>query len=725
VDLEASKRKVAALTAPRNAVLVGASDRPGSWASRVWRNLKQYEFPNPLYLVNPRRSEIGGERCYPDFRSLPEPPDHLVVLVPASGVPEILRRGAAAGARSATVFSSGFGEAFDAQGAVLGRELAAAIADTGLAVSGPNCMGNICAKSRFVTLTEDRPLTLRQGPVALVGQSGGMMLFLNQALEERGIHAAYLITSGNEAGLSIPDYIAFFADQPELKAIIIYVEAIADLEKFKSACRSARSSGKAIIAVKLGRSESGRHAAMAHTASLAGAIEAFDAVAGELGVIRAETLDDAVEITELVAHTGAPAGRRLGAITLSGALRGLLLDAAEHNGLQFPALAAETLAKLNAVLGVGSLVGNPIDGGFGVLTSADNYRASIAALQDDPNIDMILLQENVPREPGSGRAEHYMAMVETMAAAGAPKPIAFIMPISYSQTDYSRALRAKAPHVSILQETNKALRAIASVVRRAELERLAGAAVAAVSTPAETAAAERVRTLAKSGAAALNEIESKDLLRAYGIGTPVEVAVHALEEAVQAARQIGYPVVLKAVSAQLPHKTDAGAVALHVGNDDAVRAAYARIAGNVRHTGVEKLDAMLVCQEIGMSGGGLELVLGLHRDPEMGLVAMAGSGGVLIELAKDVAFAAPPITRDKARATIARTHAARLMAGYRSAPRLDADAVVDALVALGRIADDLADVVQALDINPFVVLPRGGLALDALLVTRNHSPKKT
>ena len=472
LDLEASKKKVKALTEPRNAVLVGANDRPGSWAWRVLRNLKQYEFPGPLYLVNPRRTEIGGDRCYPDFKSLPEPPDHLVVLVPAPGVPEVLRSGAAAGARSATVFSSGFGEAYNFEAAPLGRELKAVIAETGLAVSGPNCMGNICAKTRLVTLSEDRPLLLREGPVALVGQSGGMMIFLNAALEERGMNAEYLITSGNEAGLGIPDYIAFFSDQPELKVIIVYIEAIADIEKFKAACRMARAAGKAIVAVKLGQSESGRNAAMAHTASLAGSIEAFDAVAADLGIVRADTLDDAVELSELLVHTGAPGGRRLGAITLSGAFRGLLYDAAERNGLQFPKLADATLAKLNAILGVGSLVSNPIDGGFGVLSSDDNYKASIAALQADPNIDMILIQENLPREPGSDRAERYIHTVEAIMAGGAPKPIAIITPVSHSQSDYSRALRAQMPHVSFLLEVNKSLRAIASVARRDELEHL-------------------------------------------------------------------------------------------------------------------------------------------------------------------------------------------------------------------------------------------------------------
>jgi acetate---CoA ligase (ADP-forming) len=712
VDLEASKKKVAALTEPRNAVVVGVSDRPGSWATRAWRNLKRYEFPGPIYLINPRRKEIFDTPCYPDFKSLPEPPDHIVVVVPAPAVPELLRSGAAAGARSATVFSSGFGEAFDQQAAALGRELAAVIAETGLAVSGPNCMGNICAKSRLVTITEDRTLTLRRGPVALVGQSGGMMIYINVALEERGIYSEYLITSGNEAGLGIPDYVAFFADQPELKAIVLYIEAITDLEKFKAACRMARAAGKAIVAVKLGQSEAGRSAAMAHTGSLAGAMEAFDAVAADLGIVRADSLDDVVEITEFLVHTAVPKGRRLGAVTHSGAFRGVLIEAAERNGLVFPPLADATTANLNAVLGVGSLVSNPIDGGFAVLTSHDNFKATIKALEDDPNVDMILFQEKLPAEPGSERAEIHFDMIETMLAAGTRKPIAAITLTSHGQTDYSRAMRAKAPHLSFMQEANKALRAIESAVRRDELERLSAAPSHSAASAAATAAAAKVRALAAEGKASLNEVQSKDLLRAYGIAAPTEIAVHSTDEAVAAARQIGFPVVLKAVSENLQHKSDVGAVALRLADDEAVRAAYARISENVRRAGVDRLDAMLVCQQV----NGLELVLGLHRDPEMGLVVMAGTGGVLLELIEDVAFAAPPITRDKARAMIERTHVARLIGGYRGGAALDGDAVVDALVALGRIAEDLADVVQSIDINPFVVLPRGGLALDALFV---------
>lgn len=718
MNLDASKEKVAALTAPRNVVLVGASDRPGSWAARVWHNLKRYEFPGPIYLINPRRSEIWEQPCYPDFQALPQAPDHMVVLVPAAGVIDTLRRGAAAGARSATVFSAGFGEGFDSKAATLGRELAAVIAQTGLGVSGPNCMGNVCAKSRLVTLTEDRPLAVRPGPVALVGQSGGMMIFTNQALQERGIWPEYLITSGNEAGLSIADYIAFFAGEPELKVIIIYVEAISQLAKFKAACRTARAANKSIVAVKLGQSEGGRSAAMAHTGSLAGSIEAFDAIAGEVGVIRADTLDDAVEITELLVHTGAAPGRRLGAVTLSGAYRGLLLDSAERNGLQFPALAPATTERLNAVLTVGSLVANPIDGGYGVLSSADNFMASIDALQADPNVDMVLVQEGLPRAPGSDRAEHYIRLADDYAATTATKPIAFITPISHGQTDYSRALRTKAPHVSFLQEAYKALRAIASVARRDERERLARGSLLQPQAPAPERRdlAERLRSRATAEPVALDEAQSKDVLRAYGIATAEEALVTSRTAAIEAAGRIGYPVVLKAVSAELLHKSEVGAVVLDLASPEHLAAAYDDMAQRLQR---HRLTGMLVCRQV---RGGLELVLGLHRDPEMGLVVMAGSGGVLLELIKDVTFCAPPVSPEKARDMFARMRGARLLAGYRGSPALDADALVNALVALGRLAGDLEDVVQSVDINPFFALPQGGLALDALIVLQRQVP---
>jgi acetyltransferase len=404
---------------------------------------------------------------------------------------------------------------------------------------------------------------------------------------------------------------------------------------------------------------------------------------------------------------------------LSGAFRGLVLDAAEKNRLALPALAAPTTERLNAVLGVGSLVSNPIDGGFGVLTSADNYMASIEALQADPGLDMLLLQEALPREAGSARAEKYIAMVEAYAAGTSGKPIAFVTPVSHGQTDYSRTLRAGAPHISFLQEANKALRAIASVARARECERLRGASAAGERqpTPEQAQWIARMRARATNASTALDEVESKELLRAYGIMAPAEALVTSPAAALNAADRIGYPVVLKAVAATLTHKSDIGAVALNLANDAQLSAEYDAMSQRLhQHT----IAGMLVCRQI---RGGLELVLGLHRDPEMGLVAMAGSGGVLLELVRDVAFCVPPVSPAKAHDMIAQTRAGALLDGYRGGGPLDRDAVVAALVGLGNLALDLEDVLESVDVNPFVALPpgQGGLALDALVVLRHFS----
>lgn len=723
MDFDASRNKVAALTAPRNVVLVGASDRAGSWAPRVWRSLSRNGFPRPVFPINPNRGEIWGSACYPDFDSLPEAPDHLVVLVPAAGVPDILQAGAAAGARSATIFSAGFGEAGDSRGVEHGQRLRSVIKQTGIAVSGPNCMGNVCARSRLVTLVEDRPQALQRGSVALVGQSGGVLIFLNHTLEERGLWAEYLITSGNEVDLSLPDYIAFFAGEPGLKVVIVYVESVADPERLKAACRLARDAGKFVVAIKLGQSEAGRNAAMAHTGALAGRIEAFDAVMSECGVIRAETADDAIELAELLVRTGAPTGRRLGAVTLSGAYRGLLLDAAARNHLEFPPLAPETTTRLQSRLSVGSLVANPVDGGYAVVSSAETFIDCVDALDHDPNIDVILIQEAVPREPGNARSEKYIGLVEDYVASRARKPVAFTTIVSHGQTDHSRKLRAGAPHVSFLQEANKALHAIESVVRRAEACAIASAAISAPRVSDDPDLVRQVRAWAAGAEApvTLDEVTSKRLFRSYGIAVPDEVLSHDVAGAIAAAERIGYPVVLKAVSAKLPHKTEAGVVRLDLRSSDAVCAGFEQIAVNASRYGVAAvMDGVLVSPFI---AHGVELAIGVHRDDEMGPVVMVGAGGILVELVHDVAFAAPPITREKARDMLSRTRVAGLLRGLRGGPPLDVDAVLDALVSAGNLASELADVLEAVDINPFAVLPagRGGIALDGLVVLRPGS----
>jgi acetate---CoA ligase (ADP-forming) len=340
--------------------------------------------------------------------------------------------------------------------------LNATIVETGLAVSGPNCMGNIHAPSRLMTLTDDRPHRIAEGPVAIVAQSGGLAMAIKRTLEERGIATASLVTSGNEAGLSTADYIAYYATLPFVRVIVCYLEAVRDAAQLRAACAMARRAGKPVIALKLGASAEGRAAALAHTGAIAGSMEEFDALAAAAGILRVRTLDDIVEAVEFLTHVPLPAGANLGGITFSGALRGLLLDGAAANGLSFPALSPATRRRLEAVLGVGTFIGNPLDSGFAGLGSKDVYIECVSALLDDPAIDILLLQEELPRGPGSERKEANLHAVNALAPR-ARKPIVHVTMISHGVNDYARALRAQLPHVGFLQEVDKTLRAVRAI----------------------------------------------------------------------------------------------------------------------------------------------------------------------------------------------------------------------------------------------------------------------
>ena len=396
-SLAAQRAKVEALLNPKNIVILGATDRAGNWASRVWRNLKRYDFPHPIYPFNPGRDSVWDTRCYRNFAELPEAPDHLVVLIPAAAVPDALADAAKAGARSATVMTSGFDEAEAA--AELTMRLKRVIAETGLAVSGPNCLGNLHAPSHLMTMPDDRPQKLARGPVAIIGQSGGIAMAIKRTLEERGLDTGSAITSGNETGLTTADYIAYFASLPEVKIIVSYLESVRDAGAFLSAAREARAAGKPVVVVKLGASDQGRAAALAHTGRLAGSMEAFDAVAGAAGVMRVRNLDAVVEAVEYLVHAPLPTRGGLGAITFSGGLRGLLLDAAEAHGLKFSTLSPATIRRLESLVSVGTIIGNPLDAGFAALTSQDAYLRCIETLLADPGIDTLLLQEELPRGP--------------------------------------------------------------------------------------------------------------------------------------------------------------------------------------------------------------------------------------------------------------------------------------------------------------------------------------
>jgi acetyltransferase len=709
-------KSIHAMLHPRNIVLVGATDKPGNYAERIWINLIKYEYQGGLYPVNSRRETIWGVPCYKDFVSLPDKPDHVLVLVPARFAVQVIRDAAAAGARSATIVTSGFSELQDADSQKLAAELQQVIRETGMAVTGPNCLGNLSAGENLFTNIDDRIVTMEAGPVAIAGQSGAIVMAIRQALEDRGVGVGYMVTTGNEAGLETPDLMAYFAADPSIRVIVVYLEGVRNTKVFRAACKAARAAGKPVIALKLGSSEGGRAAAMAHTGALAGSIETFDAISTREGVIRVSGLDELIETTECFVHADPPKAARLAAVTLSGGKRGLLLDAFHSAGLNFAPLSKDASDKLAKMLGPGSIVGNPLDAGFAAVVDPSVYMQSIKVMIDDPDTDIVIIDSELPKAPHELR-ERNLRIVNEMAGA-ASKPVVYISAMSIGFTEFTKSLRKSLPHLAVMQGLDRAVGAIKALIDYASLRK---EVPDVVSSSSASARATLEKTLKNAKGAALDEVASKKLLKAYGIPVSKEEIAHDAAGAVRIAKKIGFPVVAKVVSADILHKSDIGGVVLNLRSAAEVKKAFNDIAARVKKLkNKPKLEGILIAQQVKAD---LELVVGASLDAEMGPVVLFGTGGVDIELMKDVALAGAPLDAADATELIGRTKAGVKLKGYRGKPALHEASVVKAIVGLSNLMADAGTRIASIDVNPFLVNAKTGVAVDGLIVLNNAAAK--
>jgi len=716
-DASAMVKNIHAMLHPRNIVLVGATDKPGNYAERIWGNLVKYGYKGGMFPVNARRETIWGVPCYKDFASLPEKPDHVLVLVPARFAVQVIRDAAASGARSATIVTSGFSELQDEDSQRLAVELQAAVRETGMAVTGPNCLGNLSAGENLFTNIDDRIVTMEQGRVAIAGQSGAIVMAIRQALEDRGVGVGYMVTTGNEAGLETPDLMSYFAADPSISVIVVYLEGVRNTKAFRDACKQARAAGKPVIALKLGASEGGRAAAMAHTGALAGSIETFDAISTREGVIRVRGLDELIETAECFAHSALPKGNRLAAVTLSGGKRGLLLDAFYSAGLEFAPLKQNATDKLARMLGPGSIVGNPLDAGFAAVVDPSVYMQSIKIMIDDPDTDIVIIDSELPKAPHELR-ERNLRIVDEMAGHGG-KPVIYISAMSIGFTEFTKDLRKSLPNITVMQGMDRAVTAIKSLIDYAKLRK---EVPDLVSTSKASARAALEKALKSAKGAALDEVASKNLLRAYGIPISREAIAQSAAEAVKIAKNIGFPVVAKVVSADILHKSDIGGVVLNLNNAAEVKKAFNDITARVKKLkGKPVLEGILIAQQVKAD---LELVVGASLDAEMGPVVLFGTGGIDIELMKDVALAGAPLDEAEAKALIARTKAGIKIKGYRGKVALHEASAVKALVGLSNLIADAGNRIASIDINPFLINPKTGVAVDALIVLNNEAARK-
>lgn len=689
------------LFAPRSIAVIGASADPSKTAGRPIAYLQKHGFSGKIYPVNPRASEIGGMTCYPDIASLPEAPDVAMICLGAERANAAVRELAERGTAAAIVLASGYGETGE-EGRRLQEELQAAAGQ--MRILGPNTIG-------LVNLTDDIPLSASGalemdrfpvGPVGLVSQSGGILGALLSRAAARGVGMSKLVSTSNEVDLELADFIDYLVDDDATKVIALYVETVRNPEKFRAACLRAAAAGKPVVAFKVGRSEAGARAAVSHTGALAGADAMYDALFRQVGVIRAETFADFIDIPAALASGRALRGNRVAILTSTGGAGTLVSDALGVAGFETPAPDEETASRLRA-LQTGpeaALDRNPIDVTLAGL-KPDLLRGAINTLLASPSYDALVI---IVGSSALAVPELMVGAIKECMSNGDKPIFAYVSP--HAPNLVALLNESGVPAFTAPESCPAALKAMMNVSQKP----------LASPNPA-TFEDIRIEGL-RSGS--LDEAEAKNLFARFGIPCVREAVVSNPQEAEQAAPAFGERVVLKILSSTITHKSDIGGVAVGVQSAEAGRTLSAMADGVNARAGFVP-DKFLV-QE--MVAGGVEVILGLHRDP-LGTAILLGMGGVLAELFKDTTMRLLPpgggLSREDALAMIRDLKTWPLLDGFRGKPKADVGALADAIVAFSHMASQMGARLDEAEINPVFVLPEGqGVkAADGVAVIRD------
>jgi acyl-CoA synthetase (NDP forming) len=699
---------VRALLRPRAIALVGVSPKGGAGA-RILESNARFARAVPTWPVNPNYSEIAGQPCYRSFNDLPERPDCVVVSVPAEAVLGVIADAAAAGIRGAFIISEGFADAATDAGRQLQERLIAISRPTGMAVAGPNCMGIASLHYGFAATMADVPAGATSGGISLVSQSGGLLNAVAELTSNRGIGINYLISSGNEAGLEMADYIDFLADDPATRVIACIMEGAKDGRRFRAAVEAA-ARRKPMVALKLGRSAFGQRATLAHTGTLAGRHEAFAALFRQNGVALVDSIDALVETAALFDLAPLPRGDRVVMMTVSGGATSLIGDLGEAAGINFPEIKEATNRRIQQILGVERAFGNPLDTvGLPRLRRDGNISAVLQALLADEDVDVIAL---VLGMRGDGWDSH-QELIDRLAAAarGAPKPVLLVSFMSNSLTRHWRGY-ARAKALPLIEDLQRGLAAIRALIDYAAFR-------ARVSPARGTAS--HIDLPALPARQTLTEAESKTILAVAGLPVTREALARTPAEAARLAATIEGPVALKIQSPDIPHKSDIGGVHLGARTPAEVEAAAAAVFANAsRNCPAAVIDGILVQEMV----DGVEFILGMTHDPQFGPLIVCGAGGVTVEVFKDAAVLLPPLTRADVTAALGSLKVSKLLAGFRGAPPRDVDALVDCCLRFAAFAVATAGQFAAIDLNPVFVRARGeGVRIADALIEMMPQPQ--
>ena len=688
-----------ALLKPRSVAVIGASDDPTRIGGRPVRYCKDH-FEGPVYPVNPNRPEVQGLKAYKTARDLPEAVDCAILAVPAAATVQAVEDCVARGVKGLVILSSGFAE-MGAEGASMQDRMRDVALAGGTRILGPNCLGLFNAqRGNFLTFSSSiehgRP---RIGNIAIASQSGAYGSHLFVLARQRGIGLSSWITTGNECDVDLADCIAFFAQDPETHVIAAYAEGLRERDRLFEALEAARRARKPVVMIKVGRSEAGAEAARAHTASLAGSDAVCDAVFKEFGVHRAKTADEMFDVAYAAARRQFPTKGRLGIMTISGGAGVLMADAAADCGLELPPMPEAAQARMKKLV---PFCGprNPVDINGQMFNMLDSVADFLESMLTEGGYDAIAaFFTSCPTAPSMGAK-----LLETIKKPAAKHPDT---PIVLSILAPAAVWRQyEDAGFLCFEDPTRAVAAVAALVGFGR----------AFARPARAPAPALPKGALPAPANATDEREAKRILKSAGIPVVEDALAGTTAEAVEAAEKLGYPVALKVASPDIAHKSEIGGVALDLRDREAVATAFAELRGRAAARAPKaRLDGILVAP---MLRGGVETILGVNRDPVFGPVVVFGLGGIFVEIMKDSVLRLAPFGRDAALEMIRSIKGFPLLDGARGRPKMDIAALADALASLSAYAAANAGRIESIDVNPFIVLPKGGYAVDALIVPR-------
>jgi len=686
---------------PRSIAIVGASSNPAKIGAVPMRYLAEHGFAGEIYPINARAGEIGGRRAHGSLRSVGRPIDLAIFAIPSAQVDAALDDAIAAGVKHIVLFSAGFAET-GAAGEAAQRALADKARAAGIRMLGPNCLGfmNI-ARSVYATFSPVVSTGLATpGRVGLVSQSGAFGAYAYAMARQRGVGLSAWITTGNESDIDVADCIAWMARDPATQVIMAYLEGCRDGAKLRQALQLARAAGKPVIVVKVGRTELGAMAAASHTAALAGDDAVYQALFRQCGAWRARTIEEFFDIAHGLAVSGLPDNTRVGLLTVSGGVGVMMADDAAEAGLDVARLPAAAQEIIRTRVPFAALH-NPVDLTGQVTADPALLEVAARAMLDEGGYGSVLIFLAAFGGTPAVRAIQQQLARELRRDF----PGRLIMFSTLSDAAHQRALEEQG--CLCFTDPARAIRVLAAMQFFHAQFRRAAAPVPAAADPAGRAVALR--------RGAYNEADALDALRRAGMPVvPVRRAV-SREEAAARARELGFPVAMKVLSPDITHKSDVGGVVLGIRDAGAAGAAYERIvAAAASQAAGARIDGVLVAP---MVAGGVECILGARRDPALGVVVMLGAGGVNVELLGDVVVRLAPVDLAQAREMIRELKTAALFEGFRGQPPVDVQALADAIVRLSHFALAAGDALDSVELNPFMVLPEGACALDAVLLT--------